>query len=154
MAYLLGAFWRYCVCFAGSLIASYQPPIAVLSAKRLTTGEDCTADILGQLAALPLGSLEKDVIIKYNFKGTGPYSMISDRWPPSVEEGKVTPLERQIVAAYASSGEDEEDVTEEVSEFAGADGSGEFPPNFAKQKKWSKLTLSYADGTEKVVNFQ
>jgi hypothetical protein len=138
------------------------PPFAVVSARRFLTDEDCTADIIGQLASIAAGiegaKLDGDVIVRYRFEGTGPYCMFSERWPP-LPQTSVTPMERQIVAAYAfispdEEEEEEEDVTDEVAEFAGPDASAEFPEKLAKKRGWRKLVINYADGSERVATFQ
>lgn len=145
------------MCWAQSYIP--PPTVSVVSARRLLTDEDCTADIIGQLASVEAGLLEAldgDAIVRYKFMGTGPYSLCSEMWPPPLpaEEKTVTPLGRQIVAAFSEGEEEEEDVTEEAVEFAGPDGSGEFPPKLAKKRGWRKLVINYADDSEKTVVFQ
>jgi hypothetical protein len=96
------------------------------------------------------------VVIKYKYKGTGPYSILSEQWPPPlIEATEITPLERQVVMAnsFFDEKEEGEDITEEYIEFSGPSCASVYPEKIAKERKWVKIVVNYADGGEKTFNF-
>lgn len=156
-----GALWRFLCCATQALVQSFTPPLSVVSARLLETGEDRTADVIARLASIEAGLVEEldpDIVVEFTISGTGPYALLSQDWPPPEHEiglqqqqGEMTPLDRQVVMA---SREDGEDITEDVKKWLGSGGSCEIPAPVARKSGWGeRVTIYFADGKEKVLTF-
>jgi hypothetical protein len=117
----------------------------------LDTDEDCTYEVLGALAVG--AKVQEGCVLTYEFRGTGPFKMLSENWPPKATDGDeatiIRPMSEQVVQAISHPAD--EDVTDIFVEFSGPRGTDAIPPRVAAKYGWSSLTVTFCDGHESEV---
>lgn len=146
--------------FVSAVLRSYtqslRPDIVLESVTDMDTGKDVTAIALGKIAmSLPLSdpSTDRKLIIRYTYKGTGPYQYIGSTFPPHLPTREIVPPTEQIIMAelMEKDEEDPRDVTEDMIAFAGPDGTfhGRSTDLMIACAYYGALELTYADGGTK-----
>lgn len=167
--------YRYVTAVATTYL-SPEPPHVVLVKAVLSPGEeDVTALVMGWLAGKSVGldpkpvwSLDKRLILEYQYRGSGPYALYFDVgeeavFPPNIEGLK--PVDDVIIVAENNTSE--KDVTDIMNKFAGPDGKfggrldrksvswGTFDPLLIDDElqKGESINISYANGEEITLKF-
>lgn len=157
---MLGLAWRFCVCVYKSLMTQMQPDLCFQRAYHPKTLENKTPEFLAytlQPSSSSSSFTPEEVAVEYTFRGSGPYMVMACDWATDVLEKTETfgrdlmPLNRQVVFVQEESSE--EDVTDTWIAFTGPDGILQVPATYAKLMGWKKVTVCYADDTEKIYSF-
>ncbi len=108
---------------------------------------DVTATAIAKIAEY--SALEEPMVIKYKYKGTGPWACYSAAWPPVLNEPSKLKGPPETVVMSSCSHDEAPDVSEAISMFAGPTGREPMPPlkYVCKDAEW--IDVTYADGNVK-----